>query len=88
MWYTCAWSYFFILGLMKLLPEKRNYMRTIIEPFKIKSVEPIKMTTRAEREHYIKEADYNLFKLDSEHVIIDLLTDSGTSSMRDRKSVV
>lgn len=56
-------------------------MRTIIEPFKIKSVEPIKMTTRAEREQYIKHADYNLFKLDSEHVIIDLLTDSGTSSM-------
>ncbi len=56
-------------------------MRTIIEPFKIKSVEPIKMTNRSQRETYIKEANYNLFKLDSEHVIIDLLTDSGTSSM-------
>lgn len=56
-------------------------MRTIIEPFKIKSVEPIKMTNRSQRESFIKEANYNLFKLDSEHVIIDLLTDSGTSSM-------
>ena len=56
-------------------------MRTIIEPFKIKSVEPINMTTRAQREEYLKQANYNLFKLDSEHVIIDLLTDSRTSSM-------
>ncbi len=56
-------------------------MRTIIEPFRIKSVEPIKMTTRAEREMYIEKAHYNLFALDSENVIIDLLTDSGTSSM-------
>ena len=56
-------------------------MKTIIEPFKIKSVEPIKMTNRTEREAYLKEATYNLFKLDSEKVIIDLLTDSGTSSM-------
>ena len=56
-------------------------MKTIIEPFKIKSVEPIKMTNRTEREAYLKEANYNLFKLDSEKVIIDLLTDSGTSSM-------
>jgi len=56
-------------------------MKTIIEPFRIKSIEPIKLTTREEREKYIKAADYNLFTLDSEKVIIDLLTDSGTSSM-------
>ncbi len=56
-------------------------MKTIIEPFRIKSVEPIKMTTRTQHEAFIKAADYNVFKLDSENVIIDLLTDSGTSSM-------
>ncbi len=56
-------------------------MKTIIEPFKIKSVEPITMTNRVERERFLRKANYNLFKLDSEHVIIDLLTDSGTSSM-------
>jgi tryptophanase len=56
-------------------------MKTIIEPFRIKSIEPIKLTTRKEREEYIKQANYNLFTLDSEKVIIDLLTDSGTSSM-------
>ncbi len=56
-------------------------MKTIIEPFRVKVVEPIKMTTRAEREGYLKDAAYNLFKLKAENVIIDLLTDSGTAAM-------
>ena len=56
-------------------------MKTIIEPFKIKSVEPIKFTTPQEREHVLRQAHYNLFLVPAEEVLIDLLTDSGTSAM-------
>ncbi len=56
-------------------------IKTIIEPFKIKSVEPLRFTTRAERQSILRKAGYNLFDIHADDVLIDLLTDSGTSAM-------
>ena len=56
-------------------------MKTIIEPFRIKSVEPLRHTTREQRERLLEDAGFNLFNIPARDILIDLLTDSGTSAM-------
>src|SRR5512134_577626 len=56
-------------------------MKTIIEPFRVQSVYPIRMSSREERERIVREAGYNVFRIPARDVIVDLLTDSGTGAM-------
>src|SRR5215475_5086094 len=60
---------------------RRSAVKTIIEPFKIKMVEPIRLTTPEQREAILQRAHFNIFQVPAEDVLIDLLTDSGTAAM-------
>jgi len=67
------------------MKNKERLMRFPAEPFRIKVVEPLKITSEQERERLIKEAGYNIFMIPAESIYIDLLTDSGTSAMSDNQ---
>ncbi|MDO7598695.1 MAG: beta-eliminating lyase-related protein, partial [Flavobacteriaceae bacterium] len=56
-----------------------------LEPYKIKTIESIQLSTPEQRNKWIEEASYNLFKLNSDQVIVDLITDSGTGAMSDKQ---
>src|SRR3954447_7449941 len=74
-------SFIPIAELYRRAARYNSVVRTIIEPFRIKSVEPLRQTTPEEREGYLQAAGYNLFLIPARNILIDLLTDSGTSAM-------
>ena len=78
--YPYFYEGFFFEEKNTMLKKETNF-RTIIEPFIIKSIEPIKITSKEDRKSIIERANYNLFKIQAQDVLIDLLTDSGTGAM-------